>query len=257
VILVDSHTHLDDRRFTEDRDAVVQRAMDAGVTRMLSIGTGEGPPDLEAAIRIAEKYAPVYASVGIHPEHAPVATDEHFHTLERLLRHPKVLLLGEIGLDYYWKPYDAEQQARVFIRQMEIAAAARRPISIHTRDAWNDMIALLRTHWAPTGLPCIMHCFTGNPDQAQEALDLGFYLSFSGVVTYPKATDVHDSARIAPVDRILVETDAPYLAPVPFRGKRNEPSYVAHTLAHIAELRGMQPDELAAATVRNFDTIVG
>jgi TatD DNase family protein len=134
VTLVDSHTHLDDRRFTDDRDAVVQRAVDAGVSRMLSIGTGEGPPDLEAAIRIAEQYEPVYASVGIHPEHAPVATQEHFDRLGELLRHPKVLLLGEIGLDYYWKPYDAKLQAHVFVQQMRIAEAARKPISIHTHE---------------------------------------------------------------------------------------------------------------------------
>jgi TatD DNase family protein len=257
VILVDSHTHLDDKRFTDDRDAVIQRAVEAGVTRMLSIGTGEGPPDLEAAIRIAEQYEPVYASVGIHPEHAPVATQEHFDKLASLLSHPKVLLLGEIGLDYYWKPYDSKLQADVFVRQMEIAAAARKPISIHTRDAWDDTMKLLRTHWAPSGLPCIMHCFTGNWEQARQALDLGFYLSFSGVVTYPKATDVHESAKLTPVDRILVETDAPYLAPVPFRGKRNEPSYVAHTLNRVAELRGEDREDLAAATARNFDTIVG
>ena len=256
MTLVDSHTHLDDRRFTEDRDAVVQRALDAGVSRMLTIGTGEGPPDLEAAIRIAEKYEPVYASVGIHPEHAPVTNQEHLDRLVKLLGHRKVLLVGEIGLDYYWKPYDAKLQADVFVQQMEIAAAARKPISIHTRDAWDDTIALLREHWAPTALPCIMHCFTGNPEQARQALDLGFYLSFSGVVTYPKATDVHASAKFAPLDRILVETDAPYLAPVPFRGKRNEPSYVAHTARRIAELRELSLDEVGAACVRNFDTIV-
>jgi TatD DNase family protein len=256
VTLVDSHTHLDDRRFTDDRDAVVQRAVEAGVWRMLSIGTGEGPPDLEAAIRIAEQYEPVYASVGIHPEHAPVANQEHFDRLAKLLVHPKVLLLGEIGLDYHWKPYDAKLQADVFVQQMEIAAAARKPISIHTRDAWDDTIALLREHWARTALPCIMHCFTGDPEQARQALDLGFYLSFSGVVTYPKATDVHASAKFAPLDRILVETDAPYLAPVPFRGKRNEPSYLAHIAARVAELRELPVDEVAAACVGNFDTVV-
>jgi TatD DNase family protein len=255
VTLVDSHTHLDDKRFSDDRDAAVQRAVDAGVTRMLSIGTGEGPPDLEAAIRIAERYEPVYASVGIHPEHASVATQEHYDRVASLLSHPKVLLVGEIGLDYYWKPYDAGQQAAVFVQQMQIAAVARKPISVHTRDAWGDTIDLLRTHWAPTGLPCIMHCFTGNPEQASQALDLGFYLSFSGVVTYPKATDVHDSARFTPLDRLLVETDAPYLAPIPFRGKRNEPSYVVHTLDKLAQLRGQERDELAAVIVQNFDRI--
>lgn len=253
--LVDSHTHLDDRRFSDDRDAVVQRAVEAGVTRMLSIGTGEGPPDLEAGIRVAEHYEPVYASVGIHPEHAPVAIPKHFDRVASLLSHPKVLLVGEIGLDYYWKPYDAQRQADVFVQQLEIAAAARKPVSIHTRDAWDDTIALLRSHWASTGLPCIMHCFTGTPEQARQALDAGFYLSFSGVVTYPKATEVHESAKLVPTDRMLVETDAPYLAPVPFRGKRNEPSYVLHTAQKIAELRGADVEEIAAATVRNFSAI--
>ena len=252
MTLIDSHTHLDDRRFGDDRDAVVQRALDAGVTRMLSIGTGEGPPDLEAAIRVAETYPAVFASVGLHPEHAPKATQADYDRLTDALHHPKVLLVGEIGLDYYWKPYDAKLQADVFVQQMQIAAAARKPISIHTRDAWDDTIELLRGHWAPTGLPCIMHCFTGNPEQARQALDLGFLLSFSGVVTYPKATDVHDSAKFTPIDRMLVETDAPYLAPVPFRGKRNEPAYVAHTAKRVAELRGIDPEELGAATTRNF-----
>jgi TatD DNase family protein len=257
VTLVDSHTHLDDRRFGDDRDPVVQRAVQSGVTRMLSIGTGEGPPDLEAAIRIAEQYDPVYASVGLHPEHAPKVTQPDLDRLTQLLAHPKVLLAGEIGLDYYWKPYDAKLQADVFVQQMQIAASARKPISIHTRDAWDDTIALLRTHWAPTGLPCIMHCFTGGPEQAKQALDLGFHLSFSGVVTYPKATDVHESAKFAPLDRILVETDAPYLSPVPFRGKRNEPSYVTYTASRVAELRGIDVEEFGHAVTENFEKLVG
>ena len=184
---------------------------------------------------------PVFASVGLHPEHAPKVTQGDYDRLAALLEHPKVLLLGEIGLDYYWKPYDTKLQAEVFVQQMQIAKAARKPISIHTRDAWTDTIELLRSHWAPTGLPCIMHCFTGTSEQAKQALELGFYLSFSGVVTYSKATDVHDSCRYVPLDRILVETDAPYLAPVPYRGKRNEPSYVTYTANRVAELRGMDP----------------
>ncbi len=253
--LADSHTHLDDHRFGDDRDAAIQRAVDAGVTKILSIGTGGGPPDLAAAVRIAEAYEPVYASAGIHPEHAPKVTQGDYDQLAALLQHPKVLLVGEIGLDYYWKPYDPDVQADVFVQQMQIAAAARKPISIHTRDAWHDTIELLRTHWAFTGLPCIMHCFTGNPEQAKQALDLGFYLSFSGVVTYPKATDVHASARFAPLDRMLVETDAPYLAPVPYRGKRNEPSYVVYTAQHVAGLREMDPQEFGETTLRNFNTL--
>jgi TatD DNase family protein len=183
-------------------------------------------------------------------------TQADYDRLASLLVHPKVLLLGEIGLDYYWKPYDSALQAEVFVQQMQIAAAARKPISIHTRDAWDDTIELLRSHWAGAGLPCIMHCFTGTPAQAKQALDLGFYLSFSGVVSYPKATDVHASARFAPLDRILVETDAPYLAPVPFRGKRNEPSFVTHTAIQLAGLREMDREALGEAVVRNFDTII-
>ena len=255
MTLVDSHTHLDDGSFGEDRDLVVQRALDAGVTRMLSIGTGEGPPDLEAAIRMAERYAPVYASVGLHPEHAPKVTQPDLDRLMELLVHPKVLLVGEIGLDYYWKPYDAKRQAEVFVQQMQIAANARKPISIHTREAWDDTIGLLREHWAPTGLPCIMHCFTGGPEQAKQALDLGFYLSFSGVVTYPKAVEVHKSAKFAPLDRVLVETDAPYLAPVPFRGRRNEPSYVTYTASRVAELREVTAEEFGHAVTENFERL--
>ncbi len=253
--LVDSHCHLDASQFESDREEIIRRAVEAGVTRLLTIGTGDGPPDLESAIRLAERYEFVYATAGIHPEHAPKTTDADFQKLADVVRHPKCVGVGEIGLDYYWKPYDAELQARVFVEQLRIAAEARKPISIHTRDAWGDTMKLLRKHWAPTGLPCVMHCFTGNPIEAQQALDLGFCLSFSGVVTYPKATTVQESAKMAPLDRILVETDCPYLPPVPYRGKRNEPSYIVHTAEKLAELRGITVEEVARATSRNFERI--
>jgi len=253
--LVDSHCHLDASQFDGDREEMIQRAFDAGVTRLLSIGTGDGPPDLEAAVRLADRYDFVYATAGIHPEHVDKTGDADYKALADLMRHPKCVGLGEIGLDYYWKPYDAELQTRVFVTQLQIAAEARKPVSIHTREAWGDTMKLLRQHWAPTGLPCVMHCFTGNPVEAKQALDLGFYLSFSGVVTYPKATNVHESAKKAPLDRILVETDCPYLPPVPYRGKRNEPSYVLHTAAKLAELRGESPEEIAAATTANFERV--
>jgi TatD DNase family protein len=165
--------------------------------------------------------------------------------------------VGEIGLDYYWKPFDKDLQAAVFVRQMSIAADAGKPIIIHTREAWQETVDLLRQHWAPTGLPCVLHCFTGGPDEARQALDLGFTLSFAGVVTYPKATNVQDAARMVPLDRMLVETDAPYLPPVPFRGKRNEPAYVAHTAAFVAQLRGMETAEIGRATSANFNRIFG
>jgi TatD DNase family protein len=250
--LVDSHCHLDDSQFDNDRDAAVQRALDAGVTTMLSIGTGEGPPDLEAAIRLADRFSSVLATAGVHPQYAPAAKHEHYKQLSHLLRHPKCVAIGEIGLDYHWEPYDKAVQAAVFCEQMRIAADARKAIIIHTRDAWTDTLTLLREHWAPTGLPCVMHCFTGAPEQAREALDLGFSISFAGVVTYPKARDVQESAKLIPRDRLLVETDAPYLAPVPHRGRRNEPSFVAHTAAFLAELRGEHPAEVEAASTANF-----
>jgi TatD DNase family protein len=252
VTVIDSHCHLDDHQFDEDRDAVVERALTGGVECMLAIGTGEGPPDLEAAVRLAEKYDALLATVGVHPEHAPKATDADFHCIRDLLQHPKVVAVGEIGLDYYWQPVHREEQHRAFICQLEIARAARKPISIHTRDAWEDTFALLEQHWDGHELPCVLHCFGGGPDIARRALDLGYYLSFAGVVTFPKAVAVQESAKMAPLDRILVETDAPYLAPVPRRGKRNEPSYVVHTARRIAELRGDAPDAFGAAVTANF-----
>lgn len=221
---------------------------------MLAIGTGNGPPDLAAAIRVAEAYSPVFATVGVHPNDAPKVDAATFQNLERLMRHPKVRALGEIGLDYHWGGLK-EAQLPVFTTQLEIAASSQMPVIIHTRDAWADTMDTLRTHWAPTGLPCIMHCFTGNPEQARECLDLGFYLAFGGVTTFPKATEIREAARITSADRLLLETDAPYLAPVPNRGKRNEPAYVRYTAQVVAAVRGVPVEELAAHTTANFERL--
>jgi TatD DNase family protein len=252
VRLVDSHCHLDDEQFDGDREAAIDRALEAGVERMVVIGTGEGPPDLEAGIRLAERHTSILATVGIHPQHAPKAEDDHYARLRDLLAHPKVVALGEIGLDYYWQPFDKDLQQRVFIRQMEMARDAGKPIVIHTREAWDDTLRLVDEHWDSSRAACILHCFTGAPEIAERALAAGYCLSFAGVVTYPKATLVHESAKLAPLDRILIETDAPYLPPVPHRGKRNEPSYITRTAARLAELRGITPDALSAAIVDTF-----
>ncbi len=163
--------------------------------------------------------------------------------------------MGEIGLDYHWG-VPKEAQLPVFLQQLEIAEAARMPVVIHTRDAWDDTLQVLRAHWAPTGLPCVMHCFTGNTEQAHECLDLGFYLAFGGVSTFPKAAEIREAARIVPDDRLLLETDSPYLAPVPHRGKRNEPAFVAHTAKTIAEVRGLDVEELASITTANFERLL-
>jgi TatD DNase family protein len=257
VTLVDSHCHLDDPQFDADRDAAVQRALDAGVATMVAVGTGEGPPDLEAGLRLADRYPSIRATAGIHPEHAPKASDVDYKKLAAVLRHPKCVAMGEIGLDYYWKPFDKDLQQAVFVEQLAIAREARKPVVIHTREAWDDTIAVLREHWAPTGLPCIMHCFSGGPEQAQEALDLGFYVSFAGIVTYPKALNVQEAAKIVPLDRMLVETDAPYLPPVPYRGKRNEPAHVVHTAQRIAELREVPQETVCDAITANAYKIIG
>jgi len=254
--LVDSHCHLDDSQFDGDREAVIERAVAGGVSRMLAIGTGEGPPDLEAGIRLADRYAMIHATAGIHPQYAAKASNGDLKALAEVIRHPKCVAVGEIGLDYYWKPFDKVQQASLFIEQMRVAADARKPIIIHTRDAWEDTISMLREHWAPTGLPCVMHCFTGGVNEAREAIDLGFYLSFAGVITYPKATTVREAAAVVPLDRLLVETDAPYLAPVPHRGKRNEPAYVSHTANKLAEVRGEEPARLASTITANFESLL-
>jgi TatD DNase family protein len=246
-MLIDSHCHLDSKDFDADRDEVIQRALDAGVERMVAIGTG----DLEVGIRLAEKYPCFCATVGVHPHDASKATEEDFRRLDELLAHPKVVAVGEIGLDYHYDFAPRDVQKAVFIRQMEIAAARKKPIVIHTREAWDDTFAALGGTGLQPVCSGIMHCFSGGPHEAQRALDLGFYLSFGGIVTYAKALDVQAAAKMTPLDRLLIETDAPYLAPVPRRGKRNEPAFVTHTARKLAELRGVTFEEIARATTGN------
>lgn len=253
--MIDSHCHLDNREFDMDREAVIERALAAGVRRMVAIGTGEGPPDLEAGVRLAEKYSCFSATVGVHPHDAAKATAETFQRLADLLSHPKVVAVGEIGLDYYRNHSPREVQHAVFIAQMEIAAESKKPIVIHTREAWDDTFELLERHWAPHGLGGIMHCFSGGPGQAQRALNLGFYLSFGGMLTYPKTAEVQQAAALVPLDRLLMETDAPYLPPVPNRGKRNEPAFMVHSARKLAELRGVSFEEIAQATTANFERL--
>jgi TatD DNase family protein len=252
MTLIDSHCHIDSAEFNDDRDAVIERALAAGVERMMAIGTGNGPPDLEAGIRLADKYSAFYATAGIHPHDAAKASPGDFKRLSDLLKHPKVLAAGEIGLDYHYDFSPRDAQKSVFIEQMGIAAQAKKPIVIHTREAWEDTLALIEEHWTPHGIGGIMHCFSGGPEEARRALGLGFYLSFGGIVTFPKALAVQEAAKTTPRDRILIETDAPYLAPVPQRGKRNEPALMVHTARKLAALRGESYEELCAVTTENF-----
>lgn len=254
--MIDSHCHLDSERFSGDQAAVIDRALEAGVERLLSIGTGDGPPGIDCAVQIADRHAAVYATVGVHPHDAKLYDDSVGKQLAELLKHPKVLAFGEIGLDYHYDHSPREVQQAVFIEQMRIAADARIPIVIHTREAWDDTFALIEKHWKPTGLGGIMHCFSGGPAEAQRSLDLGFHLSFAGIVTFPKSVDIQAAAYLCPDDRMLIETDAPFLAPVPHRGKRNEPAFVAHTAAMLAKLRGVSVEEVVRITTANFERLL-
>ena len=250
--LIDSHTHLDDAQFNEDRAAVIERARAAGLERILAIGTGGGPPDLEAGLRLAGEFPFVLATVGVHPHEAAKATEQTFERLRELAEHPKVVAIGEIGLDYHYDFSPRDVQRAVFSRQLGLAAEAALPIIIHTREAWEDTFEILRNEWRGEG---ILHCFTGDATQARQALDTGFCLAFGGVLTFPKAEPVREAARITPADRLLIETDCPYLAPVPHRGKRNEPAFVVETARRLAEVRGQTAEEIAATTADNFERL--
>jgi TatD DNase family protein len=260
---IDSHCHLDGPRFESDREQVISRAQEAGVANILCIGTGDGPGTLDCALKIAEQHDFIYASVGIHPHEAKLAKDSDFAELEQLVRRPKVIAWGEIGLDYYYDHSPRDVQQNVFIRQMELARAAKLPIVIHCRptdnneNAWDDCLALIDQHWKPYGLGGILHCFTSNWAHAKRALDMGFMISFAGNVSFPKAQPIRDSASQVPLDRMLIETDSPYLAPIPHRGKRNEPAYVKETARNIGELRDVSGEEIGQQTAENFYRFFG
>jgi TatD DNase family protein len=253
MTLVDSHCHLDDAQFDADREAVIDRARAAGVEEMLAVGTGSGPPDLEAGIRLAQSHARMWASVGVHPHDAAKASEETFARLRELLAHEKVVALGEIGLDYHYNFSPPEVQRAAFTRQLEMARAAALPVIIHTREAWPDTLRLIEEARPAAG---IMHCFSGGPEEAERSLALGFHISFAGVVTFPNAHRVREAARLVPLDRLLIETDAPYLAPVPHRGKRNEPAFVVETARKLADLRGVPLEAIAATTAANFARLI-
>lgn len=252
--LIDTHCHLDARAFDADREACVERARAAGVEHLVAIGTGDGPPDLEAGIRLAERYPFISATVGVHPHDAAKAGDDTWAELAALTAHPKVVAVGEIGLDYHYNFSPPETQRAAFVRQLELAREARLTVIVHTREAWRDTVDLIRRHWAPEPRG-VFHCFSGGPREAEEALELGFYLSFSGIVTFPKAEEIREAARLVPEDRLLVETDAPYLAPAPFRGKRNEPAFIVETVRVLARVRGVEPESVARLAWDNWSRL--
>ena len=268
---VDSHCHLDGPKFAPDREQVLARARETGVEALVAIGNGSGPDDVACGIRLAEECGPrstanglkIYATIGVHPLEAALAEERHYSEMEKLARDPRVIAWGEIGLDYFYDHSPCEVQQNVFVRQMELARAAKLPIVIHNRpsdnseNAWEDLFRLLREHWQSSGLGGILHCFTGTVEHARVGMDLGFMISFAGNVSYPKAVSIREAAAQIPLQRMLIETDSPYLAPVPHRGKRNEPAFVAETARHIGELRGMSAEEVGKATTENFYRFFG
>jgi len=266
-LLIDSHAHLDSERYAEDREAMLRRAWQAGVGAVLAIGIGEGPAEMHQALEICRQFngqpdmPRLYASAGIYPHNTPEADAAALAKLDSLLQEPEVIACGEIGLDYYHEGAPHAVQLEGLERQLEIAAARKRPILIHCRpkdgatDAWDDLFGILEERWRPTGLGGVMHCFGGGWEQAQRSMDLGFLLSFAGNLTYPKAQPMRDVAARLPLDRILVETDAPYLAPAPHRGKRNEPAFMVNTARTLAELLKVTEEEIASATTKNFQRL--
>ena len=251
-MFVDSHAHLDDSAFDADRDAAIGRARDAGLRYILAISGGGGPEDLASAVPIAERHDWIYATVGIHPHEARHAEEKHFETLRITARHSKVVGVGEIGLDYHYDHSPREIQRHVLIRQLAIARELKRPIIIHCREAWNDLREIVAAHWKDSGLGGILHCFSGSGQDAATFLDWGFLVSFAGNVTYKKADDLRGVAREVPLERLLTETDSPYLAPVPHRGKRNEPAYVREVTRALAALRNLSEEEMGRQVLENF-----
>jgi TatD DNase family protein len=257
-MFIDSHAHLEMEQFNTDREAMIERARDGGIEKIVAIGSGTGPGSLDCGIQLAEQHKFIYATIGIHPHEAKLATDADFQELEQLAKRPKVIAWGEIGLDYFYDHSPRELQQQVFFRQMDLARAAKLPIVIHCRpsagsdNAWDDCLNLLEQHWRASGLGGILHCFTGPWIYARRALDLGFMISFAGNITFPKAQAIRDAAKEVPIERMLIETDSPFLAPIPYRGKRNEPVFVKEVARQLGELRGHSTEDIGRQTASNF-----
>ncbi len=251
--IIDSHAHLEFPQFDFDRDAMLVHARDAGVEKILAIGSGTATNRLDVAIPFAERYDWIYATVGVHPHESKLATEEWFTELAGLAKHPRVLAWGEIGLDYFYDHSPRDVQQNVFRRQLSLAREANLPVIIHCRDAWPDCLRIFEEeNWRASKLGGIFHCFTGSLADAQRGLDLGFLISFSCNVTYPKMMHLLQTAAALPLDRILTETDSPFLPPQAIRGKRNEPANVIEVARALSNVRNLPAEGVALATAENF-----
>lgn len=249
-MLVDHHCHLDFPQFEENRGELIARAHAAGVGVMVTICTRIS--NLNKLLAISEAHPTVYCSVGTHPHYADEELDVSTDEIVRLAQHPRIVAIGEAGLDYHYQKSSKEGQADGFRRHIRAARETGLPLEIHTRDADEDTIEILEEAYCDGPFPAILHCYTGGAALARRAVELGLYVSFTGVVTFKKNAALREIARDVPLDRILVETDAPYLAPMPYRGKTNEPAYVVHTAATVAEVKGLTREAFADAATENF-----
>lgn len=253
-MFVDSHAHIDGSEFDGDRESVIQRARDAGVSAILNIGTGDPHSGaLERAVELAEQHTNIYTAIGTHPHDAKLFDHQAEERIVKLIAgSSRVIAWGEIGLDFHYDNSPRDVQVKVFTRQLQLAREANLPVIIHTREAEAETIEMLKSGRTHGVVPGIMHCFSGSLMLAQQAAELGFYISFSGIVTFKKAEELRAIARQVPLDKLLIETDCPFLAPVPFRGKRNEPAYVVEVARCLAALHEKTIDEIGQITSSNF-----
>lgn len=258
-MFVDSHAHIDGTEYDADREQVIQRARDAGVRAILNVGTGDPHSgDLERAIELAERHDDIYAAIGTHPHDAKLFNEAAEARILNLIgSSPRVIAWGEIGLDYHYDNSPRDVQREVFRRQVQRALEVKLPIIIHTREAEEDTIEILRDEAKDGGLRGIMHCFSGSSALAKAAMDLGFLISFAGVVTFKKADELREVAAQVPVDLLLIETDCPYLSPVPYRGRRNEPAHVVEVARALAAIHHRTVEEIGAITATNFVKLFG
>ena len=256
-MFIDSHAHVDGAEFDLDREEVIQRARDAGVSAILNVGTGDPHSGVfQRALDLAEKHRDVYGAIGVHPHDARLFDDSAKQLITNLAtQSSRVIAWGEIGLDFHYDNSPRDVQLAVFRRQLHAARSLRLPVIIHTREAEAETIELLKSEWAGSGLPGIMHCFSGSLWLAQQAIELGMSISFSGIVTFKKADELRAIAKQVPTDKLLIETDCPFLAPVPFRGKRNEPAFVVEVARCLAELRETTLEEMGRTTAANFNRL--
>lgn len=248
----DTHTHLDDERFQEDRDQVVQKMRDAGVT--LAVNIGSDMENSQKSIEIAKAYDGIYAAVGVHPHAAERMTDDDIKTMSQMAKEPKVIAIGEIGLDYYYDNSPRDVQKKWFRRQIELAKELNLPYVVHDRDAHADCMDIIKESGYFRG---VMHCYSGSVEMARELLNLGFYISFAGPVTFKNGRKAKEAATYVPIERLLIETDSPYLTPEPYRGKRNDSSYVQFVAKEIAALKGLTIEETARLTMENGKRFFG